>query len=148
MIVVNASFNKVQAKAIREGQTVSILVFTRHESLMTRAFAKAINKYFFKKMKLSIKFMLLLAFCLLASNYFQLEYPLMSLLSTPSYSIERPYNIDLPTPLSYTNKIKIFINVTEKIQMFFTCENNRVEKTRVSSLGKGILIRTKAITVR
>ena len=83
IIIGNASNNKVKAKAICENQTVFIAVFTRHVSSMMSAVAKIDQQnIFFESMQLSIKFILFLEFVLLASNYSQFEYPLMSVLRT------------------------------------------------------------------
>ena len=101
IIIGNAFNNKVKAKAICENQTVFIAVFTRHGSLIMSAVAKIDQQnIFFENMQLSTKLMLFLEFVLQASDYSQLEYSLMSLLRTPSYSIERPLNIDLPGALN------------------------------------------------
>ena len=85
IIIGNASNNKVKAKVFCENRTVFIAVFTRHGQLMMSVAAKIDQQnIFFESMQLSIKFILFLEFVLLASDYSQLEYPLMSLLRTSS----------------------------------------------------------------
>ena len=82
IMIGNASNNKVKAKAICENQTVFIAVFTRHGSLMMSAVAKIDQQnIFFENMQLSTKLVLFLEFVLLASDYSQFEYSLMSLLA-------------------------------------------------------------------
>ena len=85
IITGNASNIKVKTKAICENPTMFIAVCTRHGSLMMNAVAKIDQQnIFFENMQLSTMFILFLEFVLLASHYSQLEYPLMSLLKTPS----------------------------------------------------------------